>query len=395
MNWGIITGVSPTGFSASMNLDTVAESAITVEVGPNFSGAALPATLLISNDPSDVNDGEYSVIGIGGLNGTGPSFELALARPLIAHTNLGYQRRTFQARFGQYHLVLTSRSTLLDSAIQVQDTAAAHIPWSSLPVSDVGDTTHWLLPGPPAKTEKGDYLELKNSSAQWPSFATEVVNTHTSPNLLELADSVEVTVGNYNMRQDAPAPSARVRKRKRYDFDVLKDSLDIWLSSPLSDSTRYFADLRKLLNPIIANKNPTAASIRDAVSYLDDLYSHLGYLSGYLSAYQAPRVEQVDRLIETYQQQGSQRAVDTLLQARFTDFFGMDQDEVSYTGNLQTAIRQVNINDLPQSKFGRLPGGEVIDSYEEPDFEFDTSDTDAELEVDPPDEAYDYPRSAI
>ena len=171
---------------------------------------------------------------------------------------------------------------------------------------------------------------------------------------------------------------------------MLKDALGIWLANPLSNSDRYFADLRKLLNPIIVNKNPTAASIAAATSHLEDLYNHLITLSGYLAIYDAPLVEQVDRLITTYQQQGSQRAVDILLESQFSGFFGLTQDESSYTGNLQKALRDVNLKDLPQRKFDRNPGGEVIDSYEEPDFEFDTSDTDAEVDLDQPDEVLDY-----
>lgn len=392
-NWGKVTALGSGTVWASFHEPLLLETGVGIEVGKDYRGIPLPAVLRIANEPADPNDSEYEVANIGGLNGDSPPFELALARPLLVHTNLGYQRRTFQVQFGHYHLSLASRSTLLDSAIQVASTPAASILWSSLPAVDVGDTVYWSLPEAPKKVERGDYLELKDTSAQQPTFSTEVVKTYTSPALLELADSVEVTVGSYRMRQDASAPSGRVRKRRRDNFDVLQDSLGIWLSN--SASTRYFANLRKLLNPIIANVNPTASSVKDATDHLAVLYAHLNNLQTYLAAYEAPLVEQVDRLIETYQQQGSQRAVDILLQARFSDFFGLDQEEVSYTGNLQKAIRQINLNDLPQSKFGRLPGGEVIDSYEEPDFEFDTSDTDAELELDPPDEAYNYPGSAI
>lgn len=398
--WGVVDQLG-TGYVWVMFSESIyVEASVTIEAGKDYrSSAYLPAALKVSNEPPHPNDGEYEVVSLGGLNGDGPPFELALNRPLISHTELGYQRTYFDVEFGQYYLAFTSASTGLDSAIElltgVGQSPAGPILWSSYPVSDVGDTIYWSMPEDPKQVEEGDYLELKDTSAQLPTFVTEVVKTHTGPNLLELADSVLVNIGSYDMQQEAPAPAARVRKRKRNNFDVLSDAVKLWLEDPLSNTGKYFADLRKLLNPIIVNKNPTAGAIQAASDQLSSLILHLQNLGSYLEVYEAPIVDQVDRLIETYQQQGSQRAVDILLQSRFTTFFGLDQDEVSYTGNLQKTIRQVNIRDLPQEKFNRNPGGEVIDSYEEPNFEFDTSDTDNEVELDPPDESYDYPGSAF
>jgi hypothetical protein len=67
-----------------------------------------------------------------------------------------------------------------------------------------------------------------------------------------------------------------------------------------------------------------------------------------------------------------------LLEARFSDFFGLDQDESSYSGDLQKAVREVNIQDLPQRKIGRNPGSDVIEQYEDVDYEFNFDDVEDE-----------------
>jgi hypothetical protein len=197
------------------------------------------------------------------------------------------------------------------------------------------------------------------------------------------------------MYQGAPAPYGRVRKLRKDNYDELKEGLENWFAQPEAVAGRYFGELRRLLNPLIVNKNPTASDVGAAVNHLFDMQNHLTNLRTYLGAYAAPRVEEVDRLLETYQQHGSERANDLLIEGSFSTFFNLTQDEASYTGDLQKAIRDVNLNDLPQRRVGRNPGGEVIDQYEEPDFEYDFSDTDNEEDIPVPGSLTEYVDSAF
>jgi len=99
-------------------------------------------------------------------------------------------------------------------------------------------------------------------------------------------------------------------------------------------------------------------------------------------------VEQVDTLIDTFTEKGADRAVNLLLEAQFSTFFGLDIDELSYSGTLQKAIRETEREDLPVRKTKRLNENAALDtllaSYEEPDFEFDKSDVEQFEDVDIP-----------
>lgn len=383
--------------SLSGSSTAVVESGVTIEVGKDYRGIALPSTLLIESTTPDVNDGEYEVHFIGGVDETGPPFELGLNRPLIQHTLLGYQERQFDnVNFGQYHLVLTSESTLLDSEVEVEaSSTGGSIFWASLPQQDVGDTEWFSVPEEPRSVDDGDRLELHDTSAQAATFITTIERTETNPNLLQLEDTLHNDVGPWAMAQNSPAPYGRVRKLRKDNYDELKEGLEDWFAQPQSDIEVYFRELRRLINPLIVNKNPQASDVGAATNHLFNLQNHLTNLRTYLAAYEAPLVEEVDRLLETYQQHGSGRAIDLLVEGNFSVFFNLTQDEASYTGDVQKAIRDVNLNDLPQRKVDRNPGGEVIDQYEEPDFEYDFSDTDGEEDLPVPGTVTEYLDSAF
>jgi hypothetical protein len=391
--YGLVSVVTATLIEVTITFgSTVVDlgDAWSIEVGPDLSSEQVPMTLVV--EAGLVNSGTYAVGFLGGVDGAGPSWELGLERPLVQYTELGGQTHRFTGRVGRQHVRLSSRRTLLDTEIAVEaSSTAGSLLLSALPATAVGDTVFMQLGSRPLKVEAEDFLELHQTGAQLASFVFEIVRTETNPNLLELSSTIPTTFGSWAMSQDSPPPYGRVRKRKKNNFDTLKAAVDDWLELPTSNAGRYFAQLRRLLNPIIVNSNPTASSINDVVNHLFTMQTHLSALQGDLEGYEAPLVEQVDRLIDTYYQYGSERAVDVLVQGRFSDFFGLDQDDVSYSGRLQKSLRSVEVEDLPQSKFKRNPGGEVIDSYEEPDFEFDFSDTQDDSEdVYPPGESYDF-----
>ncbi len=390
--FGAVTSIGTSSVDVLLNGAPVDEVGATVEIGPDFSQMALPGTLVVQNTPPGLNDGTYTVLGVGGILEDGPPFELLLDRPLPAPMELGSQPRDLgSALLGQYFLRLSSRSTLLDTKLEVlASSTAGNLLWSTLPLSLVGSTPWWSLPSAPAKVELNDVLELRDTGAQQPTITAAVVGIQTNPNLLELDFPLPTVFGNYNLGQDTPTPSGRVRKQHKNNYVLLSDNLEAWLNLPAANSDRYFGELRRLLNPLIVNSNPKASDVQTAVNYLGVLDSQLSAITSYLGEYDAPLVEPVDRLLDTFQQQGAIRAVDLLLSGQFSVFFGLSQDEVSYLGDLTKSIRDVNVQDLPQSKFKRNPGGDVIDSYEEPDFEYDFRDTEAVEEVQPPGEAYDY-----
>jgi hypothetical protein len=392
-NWGQVTAVGPGSIDCLMQSPVVADT-VSIEVGGDYSAGPFPSHLVVANSPTDPNDGIYEVLGVGGVDGSGPPFELTLARQFIVHTTTGYQPRELQVRYGQYRVVLSSTSTLLNSSIEVlASSSGGLVLWYGLPESDVGDTVWFQLPTTATGVEPEDMLEFKDTNAEAISFSRTIFNTEGK--LLELTESLPVTTPLYPTSQNIPSPSARIRKKRKDNYNIYRDALDGWLKLPLSNSDKYFADLRKLLNPIIVNPNPTVTAVQSAVLKVQALQQHLTAVASYLAAYEAPLVETVDRIIETYQQQGADRAVDTLLEARFADFFGLSQAGASYNGNLREAMRDVSREDLPLTKQNRNPGGYVMASYEEPNYEYDTTDSEGQELPDPTQESYEYNDSAF
>jgi hypothetical protein len=394
-NWGFITGNAGGVVQATMYAPIPAtELAVGVELCPDLSTFTFPGALRIQNTPPSVNDGTYEVRGLDGtvtiIDYSLAPVAVVLSRPLIDHAAPGGLAAPFTGAFGYDHLRFESKSVLLDSAFEVLNTPAGVIFFTSLPLEVMGETSYFGLPSAPLQVEVGDYLELNDTPAQATMERFEVLEVNASPSVLKLNDILYVNMPSWSMVQDAPAPWGRVRKRRHDNYEQLQSGLEGWLAASLSNVERYLAGFRRLLNPILVNNNPTAAAIGDAVNYLYALQTHLGVLTELLVAYSARRVEQVDALLDTYLQQGARRAVDTLVQGRFSAFFGLDQDDVSYPGSVQKALRDVNVEDLPQNKMRRYKGGELIDSYEEPDFEFDTSDTDGVEEVSPPGDTYEH-----
>ena len=398
-NYGTLTVVNPTSFEALMDAPVTAEALVDVEVGPNLSAMLLPAVLRLSDATGlGLNDGEYDVLGTGGLDETGPEFELTLSRPLVAPTQAGSQPVELGgALVGAYSLVLSSTSTLTDTQMAVEASSAAGPTfWAALPASIVGETEWFSLPEAPTGVEEGDSLEFRDTNAQAVTSTRTVVASEEAPNVLQLTPTVPTDLPTYALSQSAPTPSARLKKHRKDTYNELQRRLSAWLTSPLTDTRRYFGDLRRLINPLVVNENPTAVSVSEASAKVQQLFTHITDLTGYLQGYQAPLVEPVDRLLDAYREQGADRARDVLLEASFSQFFNLTQDESSYSGNLQRAIRAVNQNDLPINKNNRNPGGQVIESYEELDYEYDTSDTEnGDENIELTGESYEFPGSAF
>jgi hypothetical protein len=135
----------------------------------------------------------------------------------------------------------------------------------------------------------------------------------------------------------------------------------------------------------LVNENPTDSLIGSAETQVSYLQSSLSTLQSLLSSYIAQPVPEVDALLKSFKEKGSDRALDILLACRFTTFFGLTQDGLSYAGAAQDAVRQVASQDLPVRKTNRLASNksQLRFSAESPDFEYDSSDVDRTPTPDP------------
>ena len=160
-----------------------------------------------------------------------------------------------------------------------------------------------------------------------------------------------------------------------------------WFTSVLAPSkfSEDILELERNLNPLLVNKNPSAALVGDAEAAASDLrkvytnndpFGLTEILSGF-TTYTVPRI---DALLDMLKERGMDRAHDLLLLGEFETFFSADKDGSSYGGNLLEKMRAIAQNDVPQDR--GLAADNVDDvpigTFEETDAEYDFSDQDDE-----------------
>jgi len=181
-------------------------------------------------------------------------------------------------------------------------------------------------------------------------------------------------------------PFARLVLGHVNDFDVFSAALKGALSLSDANTERYFTDLNRFINPLRVNLNPTDSEIGAAEQRVNDLLAITAPIANAISAYTPAVVTEMDHLVKTFKEKGADRATDILLECRLSTFFGLSQDETSYSGHLQAAIRDVARLDLPVHKTNRLSRSlsQLKSSADSIDYEYSTADMDTTPLIDPP-----------
>ena len=167
-------------------------------------------------------------------------------------------------------------------------------------------------------------------------------------------------------------------------YPELQNSLAAWLadvkSSPLYDIASYLAGA---LNPLLLNKNPSAAQRGNAKSKLQALLDSYSRLHTALQGYDVGISSSLDAALKLLLERGMTRAYDALVSGRFSLFFGMDADDAAPSSYLLKTMRLVAQDDIPISKRKDLDA-EPYELAEEADADQDYSDAD----LDEDDERY-------
>lgn len=384
-----VTAVDDDSVTAAISGATTTTN-VDIEIGPDLHTIAnIDSTVRVSGNDS-INDGDYNLLIDDTLQNTFP-FQLTIDAPLPLPGVLpGNLPHIFTLEVGRFFVRFSSLDTTLATAITIDDgggnpnTAVGSF-FSAPPVSAVGTTKYFQIPEVPNALEEEDQLELTTVQYNQPSFTSVVVSIERSALLIELTDELDTDTSSFPFSQTSTVPFARIRKGRLNNYSVFQTSLQGWLELDVNEDS-FFTNLSTVLNPLVVNTNPTPAQVNDARLRLQELSDAITQLEGIIESYEADVVTEVDNLVASYQQEGANRAADLLLEAQFSTFFGLDQDEVSYAGNVQKAIKEVARNDLPVRKDNRRGFNEgqdvLLASYEEPDFEYDTSDID---DIDDPD----------
>jgi len=236
----------------------------------------------------------------------------------------------------------------------------------------------------------------------------DVVRVSTSPGVeadhivLELADSNRQLELEPPLETDVntttyPALWFKIFSAAAIAYEGLVAKLVAWRQ--LLDASKFTEDileLERVMNPLLANKQPSAAQVGDARGVAEDLRelltnpSPLG-LTEVLVSYVVSAVPRMDASLKMLKERGLDRAYDLLMDGDITTFFGLDKDDASSSAYMLKAMRGVVQSDLRISKLeddqDEIAHG---DQVEDTDADLDFSDQDDDENIDILGEVPDY-----
>lgn len=254
---------------------------------------------------------------------------------------------------------------------------------STLQGPSVTDTYYAKFANGYKDVQEGDVLEYFGLSTVTPDLTLTVLEVF--PDGVMRLDS-PLPVNTAIPVDSVTTPFIRLVTGKVADFEALADTLTTLLQSTSANPTVFFRDLNRLINPLLVNKNPTDSEIGAAETRVDDLWNALSPMDVAIKGYNPTHVSQVDDLVRTFKEKGTDRGLDYLLSCEFDVFFGLSQEEMSYAGAFQKAIRDVSKNDLVVHKSNRQAKNisPLRASMESPDMEWSSVDLDRTQPMDPP-----------
>lgn len=376
-----ITAVTSSSVTATGVAPVVGGTA-TYEIGPNLP---LSAGYVVQVTAGPQN-GFYVIQAIGPTALAVP-FELELQELLAGSQSALLGPLFFTGNVGQERLTVASRSTLGSSAIALTGSAAALF-FGAGSASAVG-TTPWVkLPVAVPGLGPGDVLEDYQGVYNFPTATYPLRSVDGL--VLDLSPAAVPLTKVFLLSTDSPPPFALLRSSAYAAFSLMSQRLETW-ATLAQNQAPYLKELQRLINIVLFEGAPAPDQVNAALSQLQQL-QYILIQSGSptpqqtieyaLLGFTVNPVTQVDALIKTFSEKGSDRAIDTLLQGRFSDFFGMDMHNVSYAGAMLSQLREVARTDLPVRKIDRLESSvpRTLSHATSPDFEYDT----ASIEQQPP-----------
>ena len=373
--YSTITAVSGSQFTIGIVLAGTGSVAVEAATKSAFSFTDIRGEYTIVIAEGQLFDGTYTT---SSLPPPTP-LDVYLTSSLNGAVGLGGQPVTITSmQIGQNLVALSSEDTTLASSVSVLGTGsfdAAFVP-GPYPNKAIA-TTVWLqLPSIPNTLDTGDIFEVYVTSRTVPDAAEVIADIDTTNNLLQLQQPIRGDLTALALAVTNNLPFAKVRRVVKQNYDTVAGQIQDWLASSLiADTLSTFRALDAALNPLLANLTPSIAQATTAQAQLTTMLNALNTLSGYLAAYSAPVVSDVDSLVKGYLQKGLDKAVDTLLAADFATFFALDNQDASYCGSLQKNISAVQTTDFPVRKDNRVDSAyaaseQTTAQYDDVDFEY-------------------------
>ena len=280
-------------------------------------------------------------------------------------------------------LTISSSSSSLTSKVTV-NSASANTEVGLTPGTTIGSVSAVRIKTSTAELnfEREDVSIGDKLVLEGPTYTSE----HTVYAVTDDGYQIEVTP---EVQNDLVAHQYRVDGEGALAYAEFAEDLGDWDTQVLEPS-RYDEDILELeraLNPLLVNKNPSAALVGTANTAAADLQTVYTSLSTILADFTTLPVVRVDALLDMLQERGLERAHELLTLGEIEEFFALTKDGASYGGNFLEKIRAIAQNDIPQ---GRSLAEDNVDdrlisSFEDTDADFDFSDQDDErgsLEID-------------
>jgi len=389
---GTVTSVSGTIVTATfLSLITVATDVL-VDIAPDLTGLPRDTVIVVAGS---TNNGTYRVVGQDPIIKS----ELQLSQGWPIPQGFSGQPVLMVGDIAQEFFTAASTSTGLDTAIQLDDGdplnqySAAYLFGTG---SSVGSTAWFQLEDAPTDIQVGDVIELHISGYEIIDYAVTVTSIESN-GIIGIDPPLPTTTVSVPFQATAQFPFGRIRRIRRDNFNVFEADAKAWLARPQLQS-HWLGELDRLVT--IALSEPTPPSINTLRRFVQELAGILTTaqatalvmspsqtIEAIALAYQADVVSEIDTLVQSLLQQGADRAVDILLEGRFSQYFGFTADQMSYAGNVLGLTKQVMQQDLPVRavRRGELKQRQVLlGSFDEADYEYDQSDIDTGLVPDAP-----------
>ena len=370
---------SSTVCSGSSSQDIVYTGDITTD--PNDSTlitltsavGVIDMSVIISSGPnagtyyiaSDEGGGKYK------LRSPLPQYVSGFGQPVVLTGTVGFE---------QY--AISSKNTTLSSTVAMKGPTNLGL-LSGLLGPNMGTSFYVKFSSGYKDVLEGDVLELYLTSTVTPDYRLTVLQVY-SDGVLRLDAAIPM---NLNISVDSQTlPFVRLVTGHVVSFETMATTLVALLQQSDANPTAYFKDLNRFINPLIVNTNPTDSEIGSAETRVNDLTTLLAQMNTAIVAYNPSVVPQVDDMVKTLKEKGVDRGLDLLLSAEFDIFFGLTQEETSYAGAFQKAVRDVARMDLVIRKQDRAAVriSPLKSSASSPDMEHSFIDRDTAPRVDPP-----------
>lgn len=371
-----VTG-SSTLCSASTRQNTIYTGSLTTDpadptvlITSSPVGIAVDQSVVISEGP---NAGKYfidSIVtpGTYKLRSLLPKYSDGFGQPFVDQGTIGFDG-----------YVVTSKNMTLASSVYLEGPGSGGVGTAAGPAR--GTTNYVKFSSGYKGTAEGDDVEFYYSNSSTPDFVAKVLQVF-SDGVVRLDAAV---FNNASLRLSPGAlPFAKLVTGHVSDFETLAAALVAQLQKPDANPTTYFKDLNRLINPLAVNTNPTDSDIGTAEARVNDLEVILTAMDSEVEAYNPDHVPQLDEMVKALAEKGVDRGLDLLLSCEFNIFFGLTQEQTSYAGAFQAAVRDVARNDMVIHKTDRLPHSQLKSSAESPDMEYSQVDLDRAPVLDPP-----------